>query len=181
MTKKIFLDANYSLTRKCFLFFVFRWLRCQSLRYMGAFSASSPARRGCISRGNSRQNDGSKRTAREQQPSAGDCDIDVAANTVWHITQVSCDAYCNEIISHVTQTDAAQAPVDEHVAPPPAATYAATTAPATVTEYAAPVLSDFFGPPVPVVQVVQVVQVQIIKKKKRCDSGFFIWSRYPNC
>ena len=90
--------------------------------------------------------------------------IGVAESTVRHITQVSCAAYFNEFFSHVTQTDAAPATVDEYVAPPPAATYAATTAPAPMTEHEAPVLSDFVEPPVPVVQVVQVPQVQIIEK-----------------
>ena len=45
-----------------------------------------------------------------------------AANIVRHITLVSCDAYFNEIISHVTQVDPVPAPGDEGVAPPPAAT-----------------------------------------------------------
>ena len=43
--------------------------------------------------------------------------IDVAANIVRHITQLSCDAYFSEIMSHVTQTDPVPAPDDEHVAP----------------------------------------------------------------
>ena len=41
------------------------------------------------------------------------------------------------------------APGDECVAPPPAATYAATSASAPAIEHVAPVLSDFMNPPVP--------------------------------
>ena len=62
---------------------------------------------------------------------------------------MSCDAYSNEIISHVTQTDPVPVPGDECVAPPPAATYAATSASAPAIEHVAPVLSDFLEPPVP--------------------------------
>ena len=61
---------------------------------------------------------------------------------------MSCDAYFNEINSHVTQIDPVPAPGDEGVAPPPA-TYAATFASAPGIEHVALVLSDFLEPPVP--------------------------------
>ena len=69
--------------------------------------------------------------------------IGVAANIVRQIRQVSCDAYFNEIISHVTQVDPVPVPGDEGVAPPPPATCAATSASALGIEHVAPVLSDF--------------------------------------
>ena len=49
--------------------------------------------------------------------------IDIAANIVRHVTQVSCDTYFNEIISYVAQFHPVPAPGDEG-----AATYAATFA-----------------------------------------------------
>ena len=60
--------------------------------------------------------------------------IDVAANIVRHITQVSCDAYFNEIMSHVTQTDPVPAPDDEHVAP-------VSVAPSPVIKHVTPALA----------------------------------------
>ena len=64
---------------------------------------------------------------------------------VRHITQASCDAYFNEIMSHVTQTDPVAAPGDEHVAP-------------VLSDFSHEhvqqqiVVADFLEPPVPVVE-----------------------------
>ena len=75
-------------------------------------------------------------------------------------------------LSAATQTDAAPAPVDEHIAPAPAERVAPAPAvyavPATVNAYAAPApdlnLASILEPLVPVVQLVQDPQVQIIEK-----------------
>ena len=47
-----------------------------------------------------------------------------------------------------------------------------------MTEYVAPVLSDFLGPPVPVVQVLQIPQVQIIEET--VETGIYFWSWHRN-
>ena len=112
---------------------------------MGA-SASLPARREFISRDYSRQHDGRKTNGRgTTNISRRLRNIDVAANIVRHITQVSCDAYFNEIMSHVTQTDPVPAPGDEHVAP-----VLSEVSHEQVQQQI--VVADFLEPPVPVIE-----------------------------
>ena len=96
--------------------------------------------------------------------------IDVAANTVWHITQVSCHAYFNEIVSHVNAAIkpapvaeyVAPAPLVEHITPDPAVVHE-YVAPAPVIEYVAPAPA-LLEPSVPVTHVMQVPYVQVIEK-----------------
>ena len=115
-----------------------------------------------------------------------------AYNLSTHITLISSNPFRMSISNdinifagthqpdEVTQTDAARAPVAECTAPPPAATDAATTAPAPVTECVASVLFDFLAgePPVP---PGCGVSSGAAHRQNRCDSGFSVWSRYPNC
>ena len=73
--------------------------------------------------------------------------IGVAANIVRHITQVSCDAYFNEIMSHVTQTDPLPAPDDEHVSP-------VSPAPSPVIKHVTPAPAVPHVAPAPVIEYV---------------------------
>ena len=109
-------------------------------------SASLLARREFISRDYSRQRDGCKKNGRGTTTTSRRLrSIDVATNIVRHITQLSCDAHFNEIMSHVTQTDPVPAPDDEHVAPVLSEHWHEQVQQQTV-------IADFVEPPVPVTE-----------------------------
>ena len=121
--------------------FLCRWPRCFFLSFMGASCASLPARREFISRDHSRQRDGCKKNGRGTTTTSQRLrNIDVATNIVRHITQVSCDAYFNEIMS-----DPVPAPGDEHVAPVLSERWHEQVQQQTV-------IADFLEPPVPVIE-----------------------------
>ena len=137
----------------CLVFFLCRWPCCCFLSYMGASSASLPARREFITRDKQQAARWLQKSGRSTTTISWRLrNIDVAANIVRHITQVSCDAYVNEIMSHVTQTDPVPAPDDEHVAP-------VSPAPSPVIKQVTPAPAVPHVAPVPVIQYVSPAPV----------------------
>ena len=92
--------------------------------------------------------------------------LDGVYNLLRHITVISSDQFRMSISNNikvfagarqtdiVLQTDTAPAPADEYLAPPPAATFAATAALTHVIQHAAPVPSDTLAAPAPVIKSV---------------------------
>ena len=144
MTRRCHFGSSYGLTRNCSTGMHFQGLQ-QAVRWL--------------------RKNGKSTTIVSQRLR----NIDVAANIVRNFTQVSSDAYSNDIISHVTQTRLVPrpAPVDETVC---TATNAATTV--------QPYCLTSWNLRLPVVQVVQVPQARIIEKIVETPESFFLFS---NC